>query len=102
MLGGALKSQAACYVVRQADRELLEGLLKREFCYVLTSRQRGKSSIMIRAARELRAAGFRIISLDLTRLGQNLSPPQWYLGLLDLIGESLGIEEELPCDGVVD
>jgi len=41
--GGTLRPDAPSYVERQADLDLFEGLLKGEFCYVLTSRQMGKS-----------------------------------------------------------
>ncbi|MGA2247556.1 MAG: AAA-like domain-containing protein [Verrucomicrobiota bacterium] len=93
--GGALSLDATSYVPRRADEELLAALQAGEFCYVLTSRQRGKSSLMIRTAQRLRLAGVRVALLDLARLGQNLSPAQWYLGLLDLLGELLGLHEEL-------
>jgi len=53
--GGTLRHDAASYVERQADKDLLDGLLKGEFCYVLTSRQMGKSSLMVRTAQELRS-----------------------------------------------
>jgi hypothetical protein len=43
--GGTLRHDAPSYVERQADKDLLDGLLKGEFCYVLTSRQMGKSSL---------------------------------------------------------
>src|ERR1043166_82012 len=46
--GGTLRPDAPSYVERQADKDLLDGLLKGEFCYVLTSRQMGKSSPMVR------------------------------------------------------
>src|SRR2546428_1748356 len=46
--GGTLRPDAPSYVERHADQELSEGLLRGEFCYVLTSRQRGKSSLMNR------------------------------------------------------
>ena len=44
VIGGTLRRDAPSYVPRQADGELYEGLRQGRFCYVLTSRQVGKSS----------------------------------------------------------
>lgn len=93
--GGALSLTDASYVPRRADEELLASLQAGEFCHVLTSRQRGKSSLMIRTAHQLRASGSSVVLLDLTRIGQNVTVEQWYLGLLDLLVESLHLESEL-------
>src|SRR5439155_14995103 len=97
--GGTLRSDAPSYVERRADRDLYEGLTRGEFCYVLTSRQMGKSSLMVRTAARLREEGVQVAMLDLTAIGQNLSAEQWYGGLLRRLGMQLDpsgdLEEEL-------
>ena len=40
-----------------------------EFCYVLTARQMGKSSLMIRTALRLKEQGVRTAIIDLTKIG---------------------------------
>jgi len=93
--GGTLSQNAPSYVERQADIDLLDGLRAGEFCYVLTSRQMGKSSLMVRAGRKLRESGVQTIALDLTAVGQNVTPEQWYDGLLAQMGRQVHLEEPL-------
>ena len=95
VIGGTLRRDAPCYVPRQADHALHAGLTEGRFCYVLTSRQMGKSSLMVRATVRLRQEGVAVAVLDLTAVGQNLSAEQWYEGLLSLIGQQLNLEDEL-------
>ena len=71
--GGTLGRLARSYVTRRADDDLLGHLLNGDFCYVLTSRQMGKSSLMVRTADTLRSKGVNVAILDLTRIGQNVS-----------------------------
>ena len=92
---GTMSPDAASYVPRQADEDLYAGLSRGEFCYVLTSRQMGKSSLMVRTAARLREERVAVAVLDWTALGQNLTPEQWYEGLLIRLGRDLGIEDEL-------
>ena len=79
--GGTLPIDTPSYVVRQADSALYTGLERSEFCYVLTSRQMGKSSLMGRTAVRLREAGITVVILDLTVIGHNLTEEQWYYSL---------------------
>jgi WD40 repeat protein len=95
VVGGTLRGDARCYVQRQADFDLFNGLMSGKFCYVLTPRQMGKSSLMIRTAERLRDEGVGVAVLDLTAAGQNLNVEQWYGGLLMQMGQQLCLEDEL-------
>src|SRR3954451_18903381 len=84
--GGTVPRDAPSYVARKADDELQSALERGEFCYVLTSRQTGKSSLMVRTAARLQEKGTAVVVLDLTAIGRNLTAEQWYDGLLNLVG----------------
>ncbi len=97
VIGGSLRTDTPSYVDRLADTELYDALQLGQFCYVLTARQMGKSSLMARTAVRLRARGVRVTTLDLTANGQNLSVEQWYYGLLCRIGEQFDLEDKLDA-----
>lgn len=93
--GGTMSTNAPSYVSRQADDDLFEGLKAGNFCYVLTSRQMGKSSLMVRTVGRLKEVGFAVVVLDLTTIGQNVTVEQWYDGIQLQIGQQLHLEDEL-------
>src|SRR5215510_6840999 len=95
VVGGTMRHDAPSYVERAADKELTSALLRNEFCHILTARQMGKSSLMIRTAATLRESGVIVLVLDLTAIGQNLTAEQWYGGLLVQIGNRLDLENVL-------
>lgn len=87
--GGTVPADAPCYVTRQADNDLFHALHNAEFCFVLDTRQVGKSSLMARTAERLREKEVRVALLDLTALGKESNPENWHYGLLELIGQEL-------------
>src|SRR5687768_7361012 len=95
--GGTLARDALCYVTRQADHQLYDNLIKGSFSYVLTARQMGKSSLMVRTASRLRDESTGVVVLDLTAIGQNLTAEQWYGGLLTQMAQQLNFEDELEA-----
>src|ERR1035438_395303 len=95
VVGGTLRRDAPSYIERGADQTLYSSLQTGEICYVLTARQMGKSSLMVRTAARLRENGARVAVLDLTSLGQNLTTEQWYNGLIERAGQQFHLEDEV-------
>ena len=92
-VGGSLASTSPYYVERKADRELEQALKQGEFCYVLNSRQMGKSSLRVRTMAKLQGSGTVCIFVDLTGMGtQDLTAEKWYAGIVLAIVRNCGLE----------
>ena len=67
--GGTLDPNAPSYIVREADEQLWGLILSAEYCHVLTARQMGKSSLIMRAQQRLKNEKVRSVFIDLTSIG---------------------------------
>ncbi|MGF1601539.1 MAG: AAA-like domain-containing protein [Thermosynechococcaceae cyanobacterium] len=92
-VGGSLGFNHPTYVMRQADTALLAALEAGQFCYVFNCRQMGKSSLRVQAMHQLRALGIHCVSIDMTVLGGQANPQQWYGGLMTQLWQGLQLVE---------
>jgi len=94
--GGSLPLNSPTYVVRQADADLFRGVLAGEFCYVLNSRQMGKSSLRVRTIELLRNRGILCGVVDLTAIfSRNITAEEWYAAFAYSVLSSFNLADKI-------
>jgi len=96
-IGASLPVDAPSYVKRQADEEFYQKLQAGKFCYVLNSRQMGKSSLRVQTMQRLQKEGTVCAAIDLTGIGK-VSQQQWYGGIVYNLSESCQLEDKFDFD----
>lgn len=94
-IGGTVQAGNGIYIPRLADKELLTLCQAGTFAYILSARQMGKSSLMVRTAESLREEGTRTAIVDLTQLGTLTSAEEWYLGFLTILEDQFLLDTDV-------
>lgn len=98
VVGGPVAPDRPCYVERGADRQLYAKLRAGEYCHVIAPRQSGKSSLVARTARRLRAEGYLTAVVDLSQLGSREGATEagrWYYGIAYRVVRDLRLKVDL-------
>ncbi|WP_414755283.1 AAA-like domain-containing protein [Anabaena sp. CCY 9910] len=91
-VGGALGEDIPSYVTRAADHQFYQALQAQEFCYVLNSRQMGKSSLMVRTLARLKSEGWAGIVLDFSAKDSQVEQAErWYNGIINQLSRDFGL-----------
>ena len=100
VVGGPVQPDRPAYVERAADAELVAALRERRLCYVLGAHGTGKSSLLARAARALRADGEPVAVVDLASLearGEDADVERWTFAIAHRIVHELRLTVDLPA-----
>ncbi len=83
-------NRGSIYIERAADEKLLRMCQERKYEYLLTSRQMGKSSLVVQTGRKLRAAGVLAAYIDLQgTFSSDETAERFYYGLVTQIDDQL-------------
>ncbi len=92
-VGGTLDPSTDLYVIRQdVEERVFDYLSSGEYCNILSSRQVGKSSLVINTKNRLIENEFRAAIVDFTQLGGTDDARSWYIAFLRTVARALKLD----------
>ncbi|NCS06418.1 MAG: hypothetical protein GPJ07_07305 [Microcystis aeruginosa G13-07] len=82
-IGGSVPLESPSYIKREADDLFYNYLKNGQYCYVLNSRQMGKSSLWVQTQKRLQEDNIDCATIDLNGIGKKLSEDIWYRVLFE-------------------
>ncbi|MCA2938644.1 MAG: AAA-like domain-containing protein [Microcystis sp. M113S1] len=82
-IGGSVPLESPSYIKREADDLFYDYLKNGQYCYVLNSRQMGKSSLWVQTQKRLKEDNIDCATIDLSGIGKKLSEDIWYRVLFE-------------------
>ncbi|QGZ90856.1 AAA-like domain-containing protein [Microcystis aeruginosa] len=82
-IGGSVPLESPSYIKREADDIVYNYLKNGQYCYVLNSRQMGKSSLWAQTQKRLQEDNIDCATIDLSSSGKNISEDIWYRVLFE-------------------
>ncbi|MCA2673201.1 AAA-like domain-containing protein, partial [Microcystis sp. M080S2] len=82
-IGGSVPLESPSYIKREADDIFYDYLKNGQYCYVLNSRQMGKSSLWVQTQKRLKEDNIDCATIDLSSSGKNISEDIWYRVLFE-------------------
>jgi hypothetical protein len=95
-IGGPINADNVFYVKRDVDDYLFSQLKLKKLCYILESRQTGKTSLLFRTRDRLSRDGIKNVRISLAALGTATAvEDKWYNDHMDIINEEFNLGLDL-------
>ncbi|HEX9876873.1 MAG TPA: AAA-like domain-containing protein [Gammaproteobacteria bacterium] len=98
VVGGPVQPDRACYIERPTDEMLRQSIRDQQFSYVVGPKASGKTSLMARTIRRLRAEGQLAAVVDLTQIGargESAEAGRWFYSIAYRIVRELRLKVDL-------